>query len=184
MSRGAMIVIALLAGACSAPGDDPRLAQSRALAQAFQQQLGGELQAAMARGGPVEAIGVCREVAPEIADRFAAQSQARVGRTALRVRNPANAPDPQARSILEEFERRLAADPETVPEHFAVAADGSARYLGAILLQPLCAACHGETLAPEVVDAVAGHYPDDQATGFAVGELRGAFLIDWPAGTP
>jgi hypothetical protein len=182
MSRAAVIVIVLLAGGCGAPGDDPRLAQSRALADAFQQQLGGDLQTAMARGGPIEAVSVCREVAPAIAEQFSAQSQADVGRTALRVRNPENAADPQARSILEEFERRLAVDPDTLPEHFAAAADGSARYLRAIVLQPMCAACHGEVLAPEVVGAVARHYPDDQATGFAVGDLRGAFLIDWPAG--
>jgi len=49
------------------------------------------------------------------------------------------------------------------------------------VLQPLCATCHGMTLAPPVAEAVAARYPEDDATGFGVGELRGAFLIDWPA---
>jgi hypothetical protein len=66
-------------------------------------------------------------------------------------------------------------------ERFAAASDGSARYMQAIVLQPMCAMCHGDSLAPEVRAAIQENYPDDQATGFAVGELRGAFLIDWPA---
>jgi hypothetical protein len=66
-------------------------------------------------------------------------------------------------------------------ERFAAASDGSARYMQAIVLQPMCAMCHGDSLAPEVRATIQENYPDDQATGFAVGELRGAFLIDWPA---
>jgi hypothetical protein len=58
---------------------------------------------------------------------------------------------------------------------------GSARYLQAIPMQPLCIACHGSELSTEVSDALAQRYPQDEATGFAVGELRGAFLIEWPA---
>lgn len=29
--------------------------------------------------------------------------------------------------------------------------------------------------------AIAAHYPSDQATGFAAGDLRGAFVIEWPS---
>lgn len=66
-------------------------------------------------------------------------------------------------------------------EHLGPAPDGGTRYMRAIVLQPLCATCHGATLAPPVAEAVAARYPDDRAVGFEVGELRGAFLIDWPA---
>lgn len=166
----------LLAGAVDAA--DERLARSRTIVAGFQQALQSELQAALA-GGPVRAIDVCREVAPAIADRASAESGADVGRTALRVRNPDNAPDADAIRVLERFRTEVAAG--AAPEHYRVHEDGSARYMRAIVLNPPCAICHGTRLAPSVVEALAEHYPEDRATGFEVGELRGAFVIDWPA---
>ena len=67
--------IVLLAGAglalltCSVAAQTPeeRLAASRAAAGQLTQQLGAELRKELAAGGPAQAIGVCRSVAPEIA---------------------------------------------------------------------------------------------------------------------
>jgi hypothetical protein len=61
-----------------------------------------------------------------------------------------------------------------------VAGDGSARYLKAILVQPQCLACHGGPLAAPVKAAIASRYPGDRAMGYAAGELRGAFVVEWP----
>ena len=79
------------------------------------------------------------------------------------------------------FERDLAAGAPAPPQHFDARPDGSARYMSAIVTQPLCLTCHGSEIAPEVAAEIARHYPEDQATGFAAGDLRGAFLIEWPA---
>ena len=75
-----------------APASD-WIEHSRQLALQLGSELKGELGKAMAAGGPVAAISVCRERAPAIAARLSRESGAAVGRTALRVRNPANAPD-------------------------------------------------------------------------------------------
>ena len=96
------------------------------------------------------------------------------------MRNPANGPDDEARAILTDFEHELVPNAPP-PSRFITHPDGSARYLQAIPMQPLCIACHGSELSTEVSDALAERYPQDEATGFAVGELRGAFLIEWPA---
>ena len=55
-------------------------------------------------------------------------------------------------------------------------------YVEPILLQPPCLACHGEALAPDLAARIAELYPADRATGFRVGELRGVFWIELPAG--
>lgn len=170
--------MALCASAVLADDD---LARSRAIAGDFQQQLGGQLKSAMAEGGPVAAIEVCADVAPEIAANASRESRAVVGRTALRVRNPDNAPDADAEQVLHAFAERVAAGESMPVEYLGTAPDGGTRYMQAIVLKPLCATCHGASLAPAVAEAIAARYPEDQATGFAVGELRGAFLIDWPA---
>ncbi|MEQ8860523.1 MAG: DUF3365 domain-containing protein [Pseudomonadales bacterium] len=160
---------------------DDRLDESRAIALEFQKTLGGALKLAMADGGPVSAISVCAEVAPAIAARMSAETGATVSRTALRVRNPENAPDADAVEVLEQFRARIAAAEPGPIEHLGPNGAGGTRYLRAIPLDPLCVACHGAVLAPDVAAAVAARYPDDRATGFEPGELRGAFLIDWPA---
>ncbi len=43
-----------------------------------------------------------------------------------------------------------------------------------------CTVCHGTQLAPAVQEALAARYPSDQATGYGVGELRGAFTLRKP----
>jgi hypothetical protein len=45
----------------------------------------------------------------------------------------------------------------------------------------LCLVCHGETLAPEIAAQIAAQYPEDQATGFADGDLRGVFWVEFPS---
>lgn len=171
-----------LASSCAtAQDDDTRAARSREIATSFQQELGARLTAALATGGPVEAIAVCNLEAPQISARLSADSGARVARTALKVRNPANAADAPKRDVLEAFRLELAADATKIPEHFETSGDGTARYMRAIVMQPLCLVCHGAALAPEVQSAVSRLYPADEATGFAVGELRGAFVIEWAA---
>lgn len=168
--------------ACSGPAEDGRILEtSRDLASELQRTLGAKLQSAMAEGGPIRAIAVCSDEAPAIAARLSAESGAAVSRTALRVRNPANTPDPEARRVLEQFQAQIVAGADQPVEHLAPRPGGGMRYMRAITLQPLCATCHGTALDPAVAVAVDDRYPDDAATGFEVGELRGAFLVDWPA---
>jgi len=174
--------LAVAAAGGVAAGEDPRLGASRDIAAGMQAALKGELIAAMASTGAAGAIAVCRTRAPAIAARAGSEAGVRVWRTALRVRNPANAPDAASRAVMEEFAARLGAGaaPESL-EHFAPAADGGARYLKAIVMQPPCVACHGEAIAEPVRAALRELYPADAATGFALGELRGAVVVDWPA---
>jgi hypothetical protein len=173
-----LLILALVPDAGTG-SDDLRLVQSREIAARFQKELSGRLMEAMSGGGPVQAIEVCQRDAPLIAAQLSRETGAGVGRTALRVRNPANAADSGERAVLEEFQRAVRAG-APAPERFDAAPDGTARYMKAILTQPMCLACHGPTLAPEVKAALATHYPSDQATGFAVGDLRGAFVVEWP----
>jgi hypothetical protein len=145
------------------------------------QNLKKKLQAAMKAGGPVKAIEVCNTVAPSIAY---AQSQERgltIRRTALKLRNPDNAPDDFERKVLEKFVADIAAgkDPKKLAYTEAVKTDDGTvlRFMKAIPTGELCLKCHGGNVAPEVKAAISKLYPEDQATGFKAGELRGAFSV-------
>lgn len=161
--------------------------KGRALADQLMGQLKSELQQAMQAGGPVAAIEVCRTRAPAIAAQLSQESGAKIGRTALRVRNPANAPDDLERRVLLQFKDDLAAQPQPpgVPEavfELRTPQGIEHRYMRAIVLQAPCTLCHGKAIAADVAAAIQRLYPDDAATGFEPGELRGAVTIRWPAG--
>jgi hypothetical protein len=192
-ARAAVLLLGCLmvqAVAGQPPPPDDWAARSRALADQLTGELKSELGAAMAAGGPVAAIEVCRTRAPLIAAQLSSTSGAEVRRTALRVRNPANAPDDYERAVLARFARDLeqASPPRVQPPDLQIewpnlATGGVDRfYLRAIVMQPQCLPCHGAILAPEIADAIRQNYPADAATGFEPGQLRGAIVVRWPAG--
>jgi hypothetical protein len=175
-------------GSASADADfDAALAESRTLAGQLGSQLGAALKKELSTGGPESAIGVCRQVAPDLAGQLSRQSGARVARVSLRTRNPLlGQPDAWEQTVLQDFERRLAAGekPETI-EHAELVtepAGRSFRYMKAIPVQPMCLGCHGatEALAPAIRERLAADYPQDRAVGYAPGQLRGAFSVRKP----
>ena len=182
-----LVLMSLLPISYSVAGEPATdwIAQSRSIAQQLGAELKGELGRAMTDKGPVAAIGVCKDRAPEIAGRLSRQSGAQVSRTALRVRNPANAPDDLQRALLEQFSAELASGKFAGPLEaaFEINRGGQVerRYMRAIPMEGLCVTCHGKALAPEIAAAIAAQYPDDQATGFEPGQLRGAFSVTWPS---
>ncbi|MEE4303371.1 MAG: DUF3365 domain-containing protein [Wenzhouxiangella sp.] len=177
-----LLIAAVLSGGTAAAEPAPEwVDQARAGAGSLGSQLQQALRAAIQEGGPVAGIEVCKIRAPEIAADVSG-SRLDVGRTSLKVRNPDNAPDALETRILEDFERRLA-DGERPGEieSFVIRNDGERRYghwMKAIPTQGLCTVCHGTDIPPEVAEAIDAAYPRDQARGFSVGELRGAFSVE------
>lgn len=160
------------------PPDQAALSSEAAAAAAsLGTALKAELEAAMQNGGPVAALGVCRLKAPEISARISAEGNLDVRRTSLKPRNPLNAPNAWQAEVLRAFESRKAAgeDPSTLSYSALVA--GEFRYMKAIPTAPVCLACHGEALAPDLAAKLAELYPHDRATGFRLGDLRGAFVV-------
>jgi hypothetical protein len=182
--RAGLLVVACCVAAGAWAGDAPAsssawVVDSRALSQRLGNTLRGRLSIAMGNG-PEKAIEVCRSEAPALAAQLSRDSGAHLRRTSTRVRNPANAPDSWDASAMREMARRIAAgEPASQVEVHAVV-DGRRRYAKAIVMEPMCAMCHGERLAPAVEAAVRASYPVDAATGFKAGELRGAFSVSWP----
>jgi hypothetical protein len=186
-------VILLLAGLtlCRFAAADTELdastVEARALAGQLGQQLGAALRKEMAATGPEGAIGVCRQLAPELAGALSRQHGSKIARVSLRPRNPMlGQPDAWEQTVLADFDRRAAAGekPETLERAEMVdePAGRSFRYMKAIPVQPLCLACHGpaDALAPAIRERLATDYPRDRAVGYGVGQIRGAFTIRKP----
>jgi hypothetical protein len=178
----ALLLLPAATGTAAAQSDlKERMDAARAVAVDFGAALLSELQQAIASGGPVSAIGVCNVAAPKIAAEKAAEKHMTVGRTSLKLRQPNNQPDAWELQQLQTFEQRKAAgeSPATIEVGEYVDTGGKPvfRYMKAIPTGPVCLNCHGAVLAPEVAARLQELYPQDLATGFAVGDLRGAFTI-------
>jgi hypothetical protein len=165
--------------------------RARGMIQAFASQLQTTLLAAIEAGGPSSAIAVCKVEAPAITAEQA-EGGWTLARTALKLRNPDNAPTPWQRAVLEDWQAQLAGQISAGELVDVAALDWSEiveteagpqlRYMKAIPLGGVCLACHGpaEQITPAVRAALADAYPADQAIGFAVGQLRGAFVVTGP----
>lgn len=186
---GAWLLSATLAAiATSAMAQDPMagesdmVRQSRAMSAELGGKLKAQLEAALKSGGPASALGVCQTVAPAIGGELSQSFGGEVGRTALKVRNTDNAPDAFEAKILERFVAEAAngADLTKLEHSETVEENGKRlfRYMKAIpMAEKPCAACHGKTIDPPLLDKIRELYPEDQATGFVPGEVRGAFTI-------
>ncbi|MCO4763696.1 MAG: DUF3365 domain-containing protein [Myxococcales bacterium] len=140
--------------------------------------LKGRLQAAMKAGGPVNALAACNTDAAKIT----ASSQAdgiTLGRTSDRLRNPKNkAPAWATKYVQGAAGKRL----DKVPGRMTVDIGGGKKgYLEMIGTAGLCLTCHGPSadLSPKLKTRLAKLYPDDKATGYSAGEVRGWFWAEY-----
>ncbi len=177
ISACALVLASLRSGAMASESDASELLQqARLTAQQFGKALKQTLTRSLQNDGPVAAIEVCNTQAPAIAAQLSNDGW-QVGRVSHRYRNPSNAPGAWEQQTLELFEQQLAAgkDPATLERSFQQA--GTFRYMKAIPTGAVCLACHGAQLSEPVQAAIHRLYPDDRATGFDVGQLRGAFSL-------
>ncbi|MGD9784738.1 MAG: DUF3365 domain-containing protein [Hyphomicrobiaceae bacterium] len=171
-----------LAQDASAAADAQLTATAREAIKGLGGTLKEKLQAAMKDGGPVAALSVCNVEAPKIEKDRSDASSMDVGRTALKVRNPGNAPDAFERRVMEDFVAKIKGGADAMKlEHAETVDEGGKkvfRYLKPIMTAGSpCLACHGSELKPEVAAKIKELYPADQATGFSAGDMRGAFTV-------
>jgi len=145
-------------------------------ADAFSGRLRGALQGAMQRGGPVAAVEVCATQAQTLRAEVAREHGVRLGRASLRLRSAADAaPDWVDRWLRAQGER-----PAAGVVGVRVVEGGVRRVLRPIAVEGPCMACHGDAASqPEALRAaLQARYPADRATGYAVGDLRGALWVE------
>lgn len=190
MKKFLLITPSLLLAISALPAFADDMAQyqeeSRKVAKEFVSQLGGELQKEMKENGPASAIKVCRNVAPAIASEASRKSGWKVGRVSLKTRNTAlGLPDAWEQKVLADFEKRMEKENPAGMEFAEIVAEPQGkfyRYMKAIPVQDVCLKCHGtdETIPQNVKETLKAEYPHDKATGYTLGQIRGAITIKRP----
>ncbi|MFO7528117.1 MAG: DUF3365 domain-containing protein [Marinobacter sp.] len=174
-----MLSVPALAETPAQPTDE-LVTEARAKVKAFGGSLKQALQAAIKEGGLTNGIGVCNTVAPEIAADNSSEEWT-ISRTSLKVRNPDNAPTDWQKLQLLAMDKQPVKNGKPVEVWQVSEASGQPafRYMSAIPTQKLCLGCHGKNIDPDVKAKLAELYPNDQATGFSEGDLRGAFVVTY-----
>lgn len=178
---GLVITLGMLCWSATAHAQQDDLAQARTSAAALGKALMTELTSAMQQNGPLAAIDVCHLQALPIAEQISQMQGWQVARTSTKVRNPQNKADAWELEQLAAFEKKLR-DGTPIDQLDVLSThqqDGKIvqRYMKAIGIQPGCLACHGSKLSPDVAAKLDALYPQDQAKGYDVGQLRGAFTL-------
>jgi len=156
---------------------DPQLdAVAKQKIGAFSTELKATLKQAISSGGPSQGIIACREQAPLIAAKHSVDGW-QIARRSDKNRNVANKPDVWEQQQLAKFAAALKAgtDPTTLSSSETSATEY--RFAKPIMMDTMCLACHGSYLGDDVKSALKQHYPQDLATGFTPGELRGIFSV-------
>lgn len=140
--------------------------------------LSSQLKAAMERGGVQEAVSYCQLAAHPITDSLSQVYQADIRRITDRPRNPENAASAAERELMKAYQAQLAQEEKLAPQ--LVIIDGQTRFYAPIVLMDLCQKCHGtvgETIQEDDYAFIKERYPQDQATGYKSGDLRGLWQI-------
>ena len=177
----------LLAACATGPSAEQQAAMAndaRQTAGSLIKQLGGELKKSLEANGPEASISVCKEKAPAIAASLSQSSGFSVTRVSPKNRNPKAVPDAWEAEAQAALEKRLAGGekPETLDTWQVVKTSSGKefRYAKALVTQPVCLTCHGENISEGLKAKLAAEYPNDKATGYGPGMVRGIISIRRP----
>jgi hypothetical protein len=159
---------------------DAAMKRGNIIADSAQKLLGGTLKKAIKEGGVPHAIEYCNLSAYSIMDSIEAAFGANVRRASLRVRNPEDAPNELERQILEAYEYQVQND-DVLSANIQRDGEEYLLYTRPITIKDaVCLNCHGEVgkyLKTEDYALIKELYPEDNATGHQMGDLRGMWSI-------
>jgi hypothetical protein len=128
-------------------------------------------------GGPAHAVSVCSIQAPAVGKQVNTGSDWNLRRISLKNRNPKAVPDAWERKILQAFDKRVAAGESANKMAHSEVINGEFRVVKAQAVGKGCLKCHGKNIKPAVKAELTKYYPNDKATGYSLGQIRGAFSL-------
>jgi hypothetical protein len=157
------------------------LARGDRISQVTQMALASKLKEVVQEEGIAEALKFCNVNAYPIVDSLEKVYNTQVKRASSRARNPGDKPNKMEEEIIEEYSRDMAKG--NTPEVKIMLDDNKAYYFKPIILSAeLCLKCHGQVgsdLLDENYRIIKELYPDDNATGHKLGDLRGIWSISF-----
>jgi len=164
--------------AASPSTEDRAIAKGNEVSTVLLQKLGGELKAQMQTGGPMGALHFCSQNALSLTEQIAKESKTTIRRVSTLNRNPVNKASKQETALLKEWEG-LVKNGQPLPAQALVnLSDSTIMYYKPILINnEACLKCHGN-VEGDLAKAIKAAYPEDKATGYKMGDLRGMIAVE------
>ncbi len=177
------IVISIFLPACQHPSltaqqQHQYQTEAKTIVSQFTGILKPELKQALQSGGPSKAIEVCSQKAPALTRQLSKKTGWSIRRVSLKPRNHLTAiPDAWEKKILQQFDRDQLAGKLPAGMTATRVEHRQFRFMKAQIVEPVCLLCHGTQITPDVAAALKKYYPMDQARGYELGQVRGAFSL-------
>lgn len=145
---------------------------------ALKKKIGGRLKAVLQSDGAPAAIDVCKLEASDLTAAVTSSEGYLLGRTSHKLRNPNNKVPKWAAERVAWGVGKKASEADTL----VVDLGDRVGVLAPMGVLPMCLTCHGnpDSFDAAVVEKLSANYPQDKATGFAAGDLRGWFWAEVP----
>lgn len=156
------------------------LAKGDSIASAVQKVLLSHVMQATKSGGPGFAVAFCNEKAMALTDSLGLVYNCTIQRISDRNRNPANRLSEEDAEIIASFPASLAASPQLVVQN-----QNHVYFKPIKIAMPACLSCHGtegKDIDAKTLGIIKQKYPEDKATGYKEGDLRGWWKITFRAG--
>jgi hypothetical protein len=141
--------------------------------------LGKNLMVAMAKGGSEYALEFCNSKAYILTDSMALLHQTSIKRVSDKARNPLNVANRLEKSIIISIKDQIKKGESPKPEIREIKGKMVAYY--PIVTNAMCLQCHGkvnQTVQQKTFDKINNYYPEDQAMGYDVNQLRGLWVVE------
>lgn len=152
-----------------------------------QQELLKKVSAAIQQSGPAFAVDFCSTHALPITDSIARANGIQLQRLSDRNRNPQNKLEELLdKQAWDSMKTMLATGNKQASLQWKDAAQHPVFYKPIVLDMPTCLKCHGnplEDIDAPTMDIIRTRYPDDLATGYRLGMLRGIWKISPTTGS-
>lgn len=147
---------------------------------ALAQKLGSEVKAIMQKDGPVEAVNFCSKNAISLTHEVSKAHGVKMKRVTLQQRNPVNRPTPEEIDIMNTWMAAMAKAQQPTAV-LTKASTGFTYHKPLVINNDACLKCHGtvDSTTP-LGQALKAAYPNDHATGYKMGDLRGMIVVDIP----
>ncbi len=101
-----------------------------------------------------------------------------IKRISLKERNPANTPSEDEAKALRKMQALL--DSKKLQGHYLEENEKSYKYYKPLIINKgVCLKCHGDiSKNADLAKLIKESYPEDKATGYTMGDLRGAILVE------
>lgn len=153
--------------------------KGKAIAAATFATLSSQLSVALEKEGVAGAVRYCNLAAMPLVDSLSKANNATIRRTSDRPRNSLDTPTGWEAEQLTAFQLAASKGEQLMPR-LKLLDEKKVAFAAPIMLQPLCAKCHGAVgtdIAESDYAVIKELYPQDEAVGYKPGELRGMWSI-------